>query len=148
MQYRPALADMPDQKGWRISRDADYGPLNTFARGRIDLGRVRAHWHDILRVVVSIYTGAVRAYDVIRLLQRDGHPTALGEAIASYGRIPKTPAHLHPGHRGALPARHQGHAQPAGRPPRPGRPRSSTARRASCTSATTTAWKTSSARSA
>jgi TnpA family transposase len=90
VQYRPALADIPDQKGWRTSRDADYGPLNTFARGRIDLGRVRAHWHDILRVVVSIYTGAVRAYDVVRMLQRDGHPTALGEAIAFYGRIPKT----------------------------------------------------------
>jgi len=90
VQYRPALADIPDQKGWRISRDADYGLLNTFARGRIDLGRVRAHWPDILRVVVSIYTGAVRAYDVVRMLQRDGHPTALGEAIAMYGRIFKT----------------------------------------------------------
>ena len=90
VQYRPALADLPDQKGWRISPSADYGPLNAFARGRIDLGRIRAHWHDILRVVVSIYTGEVRAYDVVRMLQRDGHPTALGEAIASYGRIPKT----------------------------------------------------------
>jgi TnpA family transposase len=90
VQYRPALADLPDQKGWRISPSADYGPLNAFARGKIDLGRIRAHWHDILRVVVSIYTGEVRAYDVVRMLQRDGHPTALGEAIASYGRIPKT----------------------------------------------------------
>ena len=90
VQYRPALADIPDQKGWRIEKNADYGPLNTFARGQIDLKRVRAHWHDILRVVVSIYTGEVRAYDVVRMLQRDGHPTALGEAIASYGRIPKT----------------------------------------------------------
>ena len=47
-------------------------------------------WNDILRVVVSISTGEVRAYDVVRMLQRDGHPTALGEAIAMYGRIPKT----------------------------------------------------------
>ena len=78
------------QKGWRVSPSADYGPLSTFARGRIDLGRVRANWPDILRVVVSIYTGEVRAYDVVRMLQRDGHPTALGEAIAMYGRIPKT----------------------------------------------------------
>jgi TnpA family transposase len=90
VQYRPALADLPDQKGWRVSASADYGPLNTFARGKVDLAKVRAHWHDILRVVVSIYTGEVRAYDVVRMLQRDGHPTALGEAIASYGRIPKT----------------------------------------------------------
>lgn len=37
-----------------------------------------------------IYTGTVRAYDVVTMLQRDGHPTALGEAIAMYGRIFKT----------------------------------------------------------
>ena len=86
-EYQPALADILDQKDWRVSATADYGPLNTFARGRADLAKVRAHWHDILRVVV---TGEVRAYDVIRMLQRDGHPTALGEAIALYGRIPKT----------------------------------------------------------
>jgi TnpA family transposase len=37
ISYRPALADLPDQKGWRINTHADYGPLNTFARGKIDL---------------------------------------------------------------------------------------------------------------
>ncbi|MGH3260220.1 MAG: Tn3 family transposase [Streptosporangiaceae bacterium] len=89
-EYRPALADIPDQKGWRISATADYGPLTTFARGKVDLARVHANWRDILRVVVSIHTGEVRAYDVVRMLQSDGHPTALGEAIAMYGRIPKT----------------------------------------------------------
>ena len=41
-------------------------------------------------MAASIHTGAVRAYDVIRMLQRDGHPTPLGEAIASYGRIFKS----------------------------------------------------------
>jgi TnpA family transposase len=90
ISYRPALADLPDQKGWRIRPDADYGPLNTFARGRIDLGKIRRHWEDIVRVVASIYTGTVRAYDVVTMLQRDGHPTALGEAIAAYGRIFKS----------------------------------------------------------
>jgi TnpA family transposase len=90
ISYRPALADLPDQKGWRIKGDADYGPLNTFARGKVDLAKIRRNWEDILRVVASIYTGTVRAYDVVRMLQRDGHPTALGEAIAMYGRIPKT----------------------------------------------------------
>jgi TnpA family transposase len=94
ISYRPALADLPDQKGWRIisadSLGADYGPLNTFARGKIDLGKIRKMWPDMLRVIASIYTGAVRAYDVVTMLQRDGHPTALGEAIASYGRIFKT----------------------------------------------------------
>ena len=32
----------------------------------------------------------MRAYDVVTMLQRDGHPTALGEAIAMYGRIFKS----------------------------------------------------------
>jgi TnpA family transposase len=90
ISYRPALADLPDQKGWRISGSADYGPLSSFARGKIDLGKIRRNWEDILRVAASIYTGTVRAYDVVTMLQRDGHPTALGEAIASYGRIFKT----------------------------------------------------------
>jgi TnpA family transposase len=90
ISYRPALADLPDQKGWRLRADADYGPLNTFARGRIDMAKIRRNWEDILRVVASIYTGTVRAYDVVTMLQRDGHPTALGEAIAMYGRIFKT----------------------------------------------------------
>ncbi|MDQ3642634.1 MAG: Tn3 family transposase [Actinomycetota bacterium] len=90
MEYRPALADLPDQRGWRIDPHADYGPLNTVARGRIDLTRVVRHWDDILRVVGSVFTGAVRAYEVVRMLQRDGHPTPLGEAIASYGRIFKS----------------------------------------------------------
>ncbi len=85
VEYRPALADLPDQRGWRIDAHADYGPLNTLARSRIDLGRVRRHWPDILRVVGSIFTGSVRAYDVVRMLQRDGHPRP------SERRSPPTP---------------------------------------------------------
>lgn len=46
-----------------------------------DLGKVRKWWRDILRLIGSIYTGQVNSYDVVRMLQRDGHPTALGEAI-------------------------------------------------------------------
>ncbi|MGW3473635.1 Tn3 family transposase [Saccharopolyspora sp. NPDC000995] len=88
--YAPQLADLPDQKLWRINTKADYGPFATAARGRIDLGKVRRNWEDILRVTASIHTGAVRAHDVIRMLSRDGHPTPLGEAIAHYGRIHKT----------------------------------------------------------
>ena len=90
ISYRPALADLPDQKGWRVNAEAGYGPLNTFARGKIDLARVRRHWGDILRVIASVYTGKVRAYDVVTMLQRGGHPTALGEALAAYGRIFKS----------------------------------------------------------
>ena len=46
-------------------------------------------------MIASIYTGTVRAYDVTRVLQRDGNPTPLGEAIQHYGRIPKSLHILH-----------------------------------------------------
>lgn len=81
-QYRPQLADLPDQKLWRVDPTADYGLLNPAARGRVNLAQIHRHWPDIVRVAASIHTGAVRAYDVIRMIQRDGHPTPLGNAIA------------------------------------------------------------------
>lgn len=75
---------------WRTYKSVDYGPFNDVARGRSDLAKVEWHWEDILRIIGSIHTGAVRAYDVIRMLSRDGRPTPLGDTIAHYGRISKT----------------------------------------------------------
>lgn len=88
--YAPQLADLPDQKMWRIDRGADYGAFQEAACGRVDLARIERQWEDILRIIGSIHTGAVRAYDVIRMLSRDGRPTPLGDAIAHYGRIAKS----------------------------------------------------------
>lgn len=49
-----------------------------------------AHWEDILRLVASLATRSVRASDILRVTQGGGRPTALGRALAEYGRIPKT----------------------------------------------------------
>jgi TnpA family transposase len=59
----------------RIDIDADYGPLSAAARGKIDLGRVRQHWPDMVRLAASIHTGAVSAHDVIRMLAPGGNIT-------------------------------------------------------------------------
>lgn len=88
--YRPVLADLPDAKLWRINRGAGYADLNRAACGQIDLEKIARHWPDILRIICSVYTRTVSAHDVIRILQRDGRPTQLGEAFAIYGRIFKT----------------------------------------------------------
>ncbi|HEV7897498.1 MAG TPA: Tn3 family transposase [Planosporangium sp.] len=64
--------------------------LDASARGRIDLGRVRQHWPDILRMVASVHSGTVSACDVMRMLQHGGNPTQLGQALAHFGRIFKT----------------------------------------------------------
>ena len=69
---------------------ASYGPLDQLVRHRVRLDRIRGHWPDMLRVAGSLITGQVRAYDLIRMISRDGRPTGLGEAFAHYGRIFKT----------------------------------------------------------
>jgi TnpA family transposase len=42
------------------------------------------------RIAVSIHSGEVSAHEVTRVISRDGQPTALGQAIAHFGRIFKT----------------------------------------------------------
>jgi TnpA family transposase len=44
----------------------------------------------MLRVAGSLVTNQVRAYDLLRMFGRDGHPTPLGQAFIEYGRIAKT----------------------------------------------------------
>lgn len=68
----------------------DYGPLSAIARGKVNLDRVRTHWPDMLRVAGSLVTSKVRAYDLLRMISRDGNPTPLGQAFAEYGRVDKT----------------------------------------------------------
>ena len=89
-QYRPQLANLPDQRLWRINPSADYGPLNQAARGQIAVERIGRHWGDMCRVAVSIHSGEVSAHEVTRMISRDGQPTPLGQAIAYFGRIFKT----------------------------------------------------------
>jgi len=75
---------VPDQPS------GDYGPRNAIARDKVNLDRIVTHWPDMLRVAGLLITNQVRAYDLLRMLTRDGHPTPLGQDPAEYGRIAKT----------------------------------------------------------
>src|SRR5260370_12049908 len=80
IDYRPQLADLPDTKLWLIDPSADYGPLTTAVRGKIDEERIRQQWPEIQRLVASIHIVAVSANAVIRMLSHGGHQTHLGAA--------------------------------------------------------------------
>lgn len=56
----------------------------------MSLARIRTHWADMLQVTGSLVTNTVRADDLLRTLDREGHPTPLGQAFAEYERIAKT----------------------------------------------------------
>ena len=93
-RFSPRIADLSDQRFWRADLPGapagDYGLVNGLARNKVNLDKIRAHWPDMLRVAGSLITHRVRAYDLLRMLGRDGHPSALGQAFAEYGRIAKT----------------------------------------------------------
>lgn len=93
-RFSPRIADLADQRLWRATlpgqNAGDYGPLDDVARNKINLAKITAHWGDMTRVAASLATGTVRAYDLLRMLTREGNPTPLGSAIVEYGRIAKT----------------------------------------------------------
>jgi len=89
-QFSPRLADIGSARFWRITRNADYGPLGGLARHHINTDLIAAHWDDLLRVAGSLATGTVRASELLRVLQGGGQPTPLGRAVAELGRITKT----------------------------------------------------------
>jgi TnpA family transposase len=89
-QFSPRLADLPDQRFWRMEKEADYSKLDQLGRHLINTRLIAAHWDDILRVAGSLETGVVKASDLLRVLQGGGQPTSLGKAIGEVGRIAKT----------------------------------------------------------
>lgn len=89
-QFSPRLADLPDQRWWRIDPDGDYGALNSVSRHRVNLGLIRDNWADLLRLAGSLLAHTVKVSEVMRLTQGAGRPTTLGRALAEYGRVSKT----------------------------------------------------------
>lgn len=65
-------------------------PLEPIARNTVNVAKIATQWPDMLRVAGPLVTSQVRAYDLLRMFGRDGHPTPLGQAFIEYGRIAKT----------------------------------------------------------
>ncbi|MBZ9753339.1 Tn3 family transposase, partial [Deinococcus sp. HMF7604] len=89
-QFSPRLADLPDQRFWRLDREADYGALNDLSRHIVNERLIAAHWEDMLRLAGSLKLGKVGATSVMRTLQRNGSLSGLGRAVAELGRVEKT----------------------------------------------------------
>src|SRR3954469_5674590 len=89
-QFSPRLADIGDARFWRIDRTADYGPLDSLARHRVDVELTRRNWEDLLRLAGSLKLGRIHAGAIMRVLQAKDRPTTLARALAELGRIIKT----------------------------------------------------------
>ncbi|SDY93918.1 Tn3 family transposase [Hymenobacter psychrophilus] len=89
-RFSPRLADLPDQRFWRLQKEDDYGPLDELGRHVINARLIAEHWDDMLRLAGSLKLGKVKATAVMRTLQRGGSLSGLGRAVAELGRVEKT----------------------------------------------------------
>ncbi|SDZ02055.1 Transposase and inactivated derivatives, TnpA family [Hymenobacter psychrophilus] len=89
-RFSPRLADLPDQRFWRLQKEDDYGELNELSRHVISTRLIADHWDDMLRLAGSLKLGKVKATAVMRTLQRAGSLSGLGRAVAEVGRVEKT----------------------------------------------------------
>ena len=89
-RFSPRLADLADQRFWRLSKEDDYGPLNALSRHVVNSRLLIEHWDDMLRLAGSLKLGKVKATAVMRTLQRAGSLSGLGRAVAELGRVEKT----------------------------------------------------------
>jgi len=89
-QFSPRLADLGDQRLWRLDPKADYGVLDRVARHHIKPDLITRHWDDLLRLAGSLAEGTIAGSEALRLLQSGGRYSTLGRAVAEYGRIAKS----------------------------------------------------------
>ena len=89
-RWAPRLADLPDQRLWRIDPHARYGPLNGLARHRINTRLIAENWDEICRLAASLRAGTVIPSAILRTLQRGPSPSSLARALAELGRVIKT----------------------------------------------------------
>ena len=113
-RFAPRFADLPDQRYWRAALPdplpagvdlsaeqqaiGDYGPLEPIARNTINVAKIATQWPDMLRVAGSLVTNQVRAYDLLRMLGRDGqlHPARAGLRRVRPDRQDAAPAGVDP----------------------------------------------------
>lgn len=89
-QFSPRLADAGSATLYRADPAADYGPLNSLIRTRVNTGLIADNWDDLLRVAGSLLTGAVRPAELFRYLAGGGTPTPIGRALIELGRLDRS----------------------------------------------------------
>lgn len=89
-RFSPRIADTGESRFWRMTANANYGPLNAVSQHQINRKLIATQWEDVLRVVGSLKYGTIRAFEALRMLQGGGRPTTLGRAIGEIGRIAKS----------------------------------------------------------
>lgn len=90
-RFSPRLADLADQRFWRLNKEDNYGPSNELCRHVVNTRLIHDHWEDMLRLAGSFKLGKVKATAVMRTLQELGSLSDLGRAVTARVDLDRTP---------------------------------------------------------
>ena len=88
--FAPRIPDLKDRRLYSFGKASAYPALEPLIAGRIDIGLIRAHWPEILRVAVSIRTGTVTASLILRQLASYPRQNGVAAALRELGRLERT----------------------------------------------------------
>ena len=89
-QFAPRIPDLRHRRLHVFGRASDHPTLEPLVAGRINVDLLRVHWPDILRVAVSIRTGAVTASLIMRQLASHPRQNGVAAALRELGRLERT----------------------------------------------------------
>ena len=89
-QFAPRIPDLKDRRLYSFAKPSTYPTLEPLIAGRIDVGLIRAHWTDILRIAASIRTGTVTASLILRQLASYPRQNGVAAALRELGRLERT----------------------------------------------------------
>ena len=89
-QFAPRIPDLRNRRLYSFGKPSDYPTLEPLIGGKINVGLMRAHWQDILRVVASIRTGTVTASLIMRQLAAYPRQNGVAAALRELGRLERT----------------------------------------------------------
>jgi TnpA family transposase len=90
IRFAPRIPDLKDRRLYSFDKPSRYPSLEPLIAGRINVGLIRVHWDDILRIAVSIRNGLVPASVILRQLAAFARQNGVAAALRELGRLART----------------------------------------------------------
>lgn len=88
--FMPRLKDLPDQRLYKLDRDADHGPLEPLFHAVVDTALIAEQWDQLLRIAASLRDRTAPAHVVLQRLINASPADRVSKALTALGRACKT----------------------------------------------------------
>ena len=89
-EFAPRIPDLKHRRLYSFGSPSDTPALEPMIAGRLNVGLMRAHWSEILRIAASIRTGTVSASLIMRQLAAHPRQNGVAMALRELGRLERS----------------------------------------------------------